>query len=328
MGPKLPSCCCFRKHGMKVHIQSVLTRQVLEETKRLCNQVPGNALALGFSGGMDSVVLAEALLRIGLKPLCLHINHGWRAKASRADEEWVRVWCRARGLKLEVKRLGAGVKRTEGEARKARWSFFRKMADKHGFGNLCLAHHADDRVETFFLQLLRGAGPDGLAGLREQRQIEGLNVLRPLLSFTKKELKLLAREWKLDWREDASNRSPDYFRNRVRHQLLPYLKKLSGRDPLPLILRTVRVLEGENAYWESELARDWPAELPLLQLRERPVGWQRRALRLWLAGRGVTDADFEQIEQIRLMLERDKPSKTNLSKSRCCRRRSGVLFVE
>ena len=286
------------------------------------------APALGFSGGMDSVVLAEALCRCGFRPLCLHVNHGWRAKASTEDEQWVRCWCRDRGLKLDVKRLGVGVKRTEGEARKGRWAFFRKMTVKHGLTSLYLAHHADDRVETFFLQLLRGAGPEGLAGLREQRQIEGLTVLRPLLAFTKKELKFVAREWKLDWREDATNRSPDYFRNRVRHRLLPYLKKLGGRDPLPLILRTIRVLEGENAYWESELSRTWPVQLPLLQLKGRSAGWQRRALRLWLVSRGVTDADFEQIEQVRLMLERVKPSKINLSKNRCCRRRSGVLQLD
>ena len=173
---------------MKEHNQSVLAGRVLAEMHRLCGQRPGAALALGFSGGMDSVVLLEGLLRSGFRPLCLHVNHGWRARAGLADEQWVRRWCRSRGLKLEVKRLGAVVKRTECEARKARWAFFNRMAARHGFKNLCLAHHADDRVETFFLQLLRGAGPEGLAGLREQRQIEGLNVLRPLLAFTKKEL--------------------------------------------------------------------------------------------------------------------------------------------
>ena len=311
---------------MKHKDHAVLEKKLLQEVERLCRSIDNPAL--GFSGGMDSVVLAEALLRLGRKPYCLHVNHRWRGEESEADERWVREWCRERKLKLAVRRPGRGIPRTEGAARTERMDFFRKTAEKHGIGAVFLAHHGDDHVETFFLQLLRGAGPEGLAGLHERRVIGGLTFLRPLLGFTKEELRCLARAWKLEWREDASNASPEYFRNRVRHRLLPYLKKLGGRDMSPLIARTARVLADENAYWDSILPESWPEKLPLKLLRGKAVAWQRRAVRAWLAGCGVTDAGFEQIEQVRLMLEQEKPSKINLSRDRCCRRRGGVLFVE
>ncbi|MDD5262981.1 MAG: tRNA lysidine(34) synthetase TilS [Methylacidiphilales bacterium] len=311
---------------MKIQNQAISEKKLLDAVASVCSKAPD--LALGLSGGLDSILLAESLLRLGLAPLCLHVNHGWRGRQSDADERWVRRWCREHGLKLLVKRLGRKVPRSEGEARKARWDFFNRAASRHGFRNLCLAHHADDQVETFFLQLLRGAGPEGLAGLREKRRIGSLTVLRPLLCFSKNELLRLARKWKLKWREDDSNKSPDYFRNRVRRRLLPYLKKLSGRDPAVLILRTVNVLAEENAYWEKMLPDKWPEKLSVREWKTRPPAWQRRAMRAWLASRGVGDADFDQIEAVVRLLNREKPSKVNLSRNRFCRRRRGVLFVE
>ena len=298
-----------------------LERRVLAAVEKLC------PAALAVSGGLDSMVLAEALRRLGRTTLCLHVNHGWRGKESDGDEEFVRRWCAAHGFDFAVRTLTAKTPRTEAAARAARWQFFTATLKRRKIKTLLLAHQANDLVETFFLQLLRGAGPDGLAGLQERREMDGITVLRPLLAFSRAELKVLAGHWKVIWREDASNQADDYFRNRVRRRLLPYLKKLSGRDPLTVIHRTARIIADENAFWERELPQVWPARLAVRSLAGKTVAWRRRALRAWLTAQGIANADFEQIEAVRGLLENEKPSRVNLSGGRHCRRRAGFLFV-
>jgi len=304
----------------------LLQKRLMAVCRHLCPAEGG--LALGLSGGMDSLLLAELLCRAGIRPLLLHFNHGWRGRESDRDEAWVKAWAGRHGLKLKTGRAGARVKKSEGAAREARWNFFRKSLAAAKIKHLLLAHHGDDLVETFWLQLLRGAGPEGLAGLEELRVIQGITVLRPLLGCRRAELKKLARYWKLDWREDASNQSPDYFRNRVRKRLLPYLTKLSGRDAGELTLRTARILAEENLFFEELLPRVWPEQLPLREWRDLSVALQRRGLRAWLQSRGVDNADFAQIEAVRGLLTREQPARVNLSRGRHCRRRAGVLFVE
>jgi len=300
--------------------------RVLAAVARLCP--PRGGLGLGVSGGLDSMVLAEALRRLGKEPLCLHVNHGWRGRQSDGDGKFVEGWCRKQRFPFVAKVLTTGVPRTEAAAREARWRFFTATLKKRKIRTLLLAHHADDLVETFLLQLLRGAGPDGLAGLQECRELDGIRVLRPLLAFGKKELQSLARHWQLAWREDASNQSDDYFRNRVRRRLLPYLQKLSGRDPLAVIRRTAQIIADENGFWEKELPKVWGSRLALRMFAGKSVAWKRRALRSWLVSQGVTNADFEQIEAVRGLLGRGNPSRVNLSGDRFCARRAGYLLVE
>ncbi|MDR1146692.1 MAG: tRNA lysidine(34) synthetase TilS [Verrucomicrobiales bacterium] len=310
---------------VKGHNIADLERRALAAVARACP--PTVPAAVAVSGGVDSLTLAEALRRLGRAPLCLHVNHGWRGRASDGDEQFVRAWCRARGLALTVKRLPARTPRTEAAARAARLTFFRQALRRRKLRSLLLAHHADDLVETFFLQLLRGAGPAGLAALTVRRELDGVEMVRPLLAFTKRELERLARHWRLTWREDATNGSEDYLRNRVRRRLLPYLRKLSGRDPLPVVRRAAQILADENVHWQRELPSVWPAALTVRLCAGHSVAWQRRALRAWLASRGVTDADFAQIEAVRGLLTDPKPSRVNLSRDRHCQRRAGRLFI-
>ncbi|MDR2463418.1 MAG: tRNA lysidine(34) synthetase TilS [Verrucomicrobiales bacterium] len=308
-----------KNHGGTVGLE----RRVLAAVGELCPP----RLAVAVSGGVDSMALAAALWRLGKKPLVLHVNHGWRGRQSDGDEKWVRDWCADHGLPFAFAKLAAGIPRTEAAARAARREFFAAELRRRKIKALMLAHHADDLVETFFLQLLRGAGPDGLASLTVRRRMGGIEILRPLLAFSKGELKKLARYWRLAWREDATNVSDNYFRNRVRRRLLPYLKKLGGRDPLTVIRRAAQIMADENVFWEGELPRVWPARLAAGFFSGKAVAWQRRALRAWLLAQGVTNAGFEQIEAVRGLLEKAGPSRVNLSQDRHCQRRAGFLSL-
>ncbi|MBM4456086.1 MAG: tRNA lysidine(34) synthetase TilS, partial [Verrucomicrobia bacterium] len=145
---------------------------------------PGTRLAAGLSGGADSVVLAEALHRLGAKPIVLHFNHRWRGKSAEADARWVQAWARARKLKTGLGRAGKAGRTGEGEAREARWKFFEKAVKAVKARELWLAHQADDQAETVLMQLLRGAGPEGLAGMGESSDRGKWRVVRPLLGFS------------------------------------------------------------------------------------------------------------------------------------------------
>lgn len=287
---------------------------------------PGTCWGLGLSGGVDSVVLAEAMRRCHLNFIALHLDHAWREN-SRADAAWVRQWCRARGLPCRTRRLRRPPA-SEAQARLARMNFFRERTASHHLAGIWLAQHADDLVETFLLQLMRGAGPEGLASLHPDRDIDGLRLIRPLLNFAKSDLIQLARHWKLEWREDDSNQSDRHRRNRIRNRLLPALKKWMERDPTPLIHRTATILAAENEFWETLLPATYPEKISVKNLQPQSVAYQRRYLRAWLKSRGIGNASFEQIENARALLEGGRPAKANLSAGRYVRRSQSRLYIE
>jgi tRNA(Ile)-lysidine synthase len=181
-------------------------------------------------------------------------------------------------------------------ARQCRHQFFARLAAKLGIRKIALAHHADDQVELFFLRLLRGAGPEGLAGMPEMSPSPvdpSLTIIRPLIETTKEELRAYAKAHKIPFREDATNASVSILRNRIRHKLLPLLK----RDYQPGLTRTVlRIMdligaESEFVAHENERNGDPFENLPL--------ALQRRRIQEQLYAAGV-DANFDLIEDLRL----------------------------
>jgi len=288
----------------------------------------GEVIGLGLSGGMDSVVLAEALRRSGIPFEAWHFNHGWRGKESESDAHWVRDWCRERAIRFRLGKARPGGAQTEARGRKLRWDFFRRQAELRGVGELWLAHHADDRAETFLLQLLRGAGPAGLSGVRSERRIFGIRVKRPLVVFRRAELAELARHWKLDWKEDASNLDLKHRRNAVRHRLLPYLDRIAGRSVAPLLARTAEILEDENDHWDAVLGGEPGDRLPVAGLRKRSVAWQRRAVQKWLAHHRIPGVGFDEIEAVRGLLHAARPARVNLCGGWHGRRTRGEIWLE
>lgn len=287
----------------------------------------GERVAVGLSGGMDSIVLSEALCRCGIPFVALHFNHRWRGRQSGGDARWVERWCGKRKVPFQGGRAEKAGMTSEGEAREERWSFLRGSLGKRKIAHLWLAQHGDDLVETFLLQLLRGAGPEGLAGLQDVRERDGIQVVRPLLEFDKIGLREVAKSWKLEWREDPSNADLAMFRNRVRRKLLPYLERMARRPVRDQLWRTARLMADENRFWESEMPAEWPDEAPV-SIRLKPLAWQRRYLRGWLKHHRVADLNFELLEKVRNLLSDMTRHKINLPGNRHCRRRSGKLWIE
>ena len=255
-------------------------------------------VAVGVSGGADSVVLAEAVWRAGRKPVILHFNHRWRGRVGDADAKWVEAWGKKRGLRVVVGRAPKAGRTGEGEARELRWNFFRQAAKRCGVKELWLAQQADDQAETVLMQLLRGAGPDGLAGMAERSNQAGMVVVRPLLGLTREEVRRAAKEEGLSWREDSTNEDERGWRWRVRRKVLPYLAKSYGREVRVALCRAAEIFAGEREHWKKELGTI-PVRPDVREWRKKTVAWQRRAVRGWLEQVTYRGANYAEIEGVR-----------------------------
>jgi tRNA(Ile)-lysidine synthase len=287
-----------------------------------------DTLLIGVSGGIDSVALLHALVRTGRRPVVAHFDHGWR-KESAADAAWVQELAREMGLKFAGGKMRAAVKkRREAEARTARYAFFSRTARRLSIPHLVLAHQADDQVETFLLQLLRGSGAAG-RGMDALSERDGLILHRPWLGVWRREIHAYARAHRLAWREDATNRDTRHRRNLLRQRVLPYLRKQISPQVAENLWRAAEIARAES-HWLDTLcleAADAP-ELTVKTLRTGPLARQRRTILRWLQQRGIRDLGFADVEAVRGLVERDRPAKVNLSGGRHARRRAGKIFVE
>jgi len=256
----------------------------------------GQKVMLAVSGGLDSMVLLHTLRRLSSRHrwrlTVAHFNHQLRGRSSDADEKLVHQTATAMKLpfvagRADVREFARISKLSiEMAARKLRHDFFARVANERKICIIALAHHADDQVELFFLRVLRGAGGEGLAGMkwRAPSPVDSKIVLvRPLLGATKAEMRGFARENKIRFREDATNASLDLPRNRVRHELLPLLQQHYQPALTKTVLRLMEIV-GAEADVVGEMARRWLKETGRDAALRRPgdsrVGRRCRAARL------------------------------------------------
>lgn len=281
----------------------------------------GEAVLVGVSGGLDSMVLLEVLFRLArqheLKLAVAHFNHQLRGESSDADEALVRRTARKLKLKLFAARGDVrGCAREqqvslEMAARTLRHDFLARTAAAEGFRRVALAHHADDQVELFLLRLVRGAGPEGLSGMKwvgVSPANPEIKLVRPLLTCAKAELGAYAFDQRVAFREDRTNACTDMLRNRIRHKLLPLLRKSYQPAFDVVVTRLMEILRAEDevvreiaaeALARTKQARNAPAVFNGL-----PRAVQRRLLRSQLVRLGIAP-EFDVVEGIRLRA--DKP---------------------
>jgi tRNA(Ile)-lysidine synthase len=336
----------------------------LSADSRVTRDFPPNARYLiGVSGGRDSVALLHWLISLGYERLIVcHLNHRLRGRSGDADARFVnklveRYNKQALGLprtrtgkrsprpitdgsiefdlgSANVRALAKKQKMSiETAAREARYAFFAETARRRNCRTIFVAHHADDLVETFLINLFRGAGNAGLAAMREisTRRIDGvdLTIVRPFLCVWRKEIDDYVSEHLLKFREDATNKNLTPLRNRIRHRIIPYLEKMLGRNIRQNIWRTVMIAADEEKWIESELHDATHADFSVVKLRALPIALQRRALLKWLRAQNVTDVGFDAIERVRSLADPDtRIAKVNLPENRHARRRAGKIFLE
>ncbi|MEW6312476.1 MAG: tRNA lysidine(34) synthetase TilS [Pseudomonadota bacterium] len=250
----------------------------------------GGRVAVGLSGGLDSIVLFDLLVSLAtahdLALSALHVNHGISRNAARWAE-FCAALCERHGVPCQVAVLqvqaGPG-ESLEAAARDARYAEYARLSANC----IALAHHADDQAETLLLQLLRGAGVKGLSAMPEARAFAGKTLLRPLLDFTRAELEAYACEHSLQWIEDESNADTSYDRNFLRHEVLPLLARRypAYRTTLGRAARhfaeTAQLLDQLAALDAGDAVHD-PSRLPLAALRALDVPRAGNLLRYFLA---------------------------------------------
>jgi tRNA(Ile)-lysidine synthase len=263
---------------------------------------------VGLSGGADSVALTDALAalrrRRGLRVVAAHLDHGLRPGAAE-DSAFCAGLCRSLDVPLRSGRAdvrGRAAREKGGieqAARRERFAFLRRVAAEEGAAAIAVAHTRDDQAETLLLRLLRGAGATGLAGMRSRSG----DVVRPLLAVSRREVLGYLRERGLAWREDPSNLDTAHRRNRVRHELLPYLEARFNPRVRAALARTAALLADEAAHVRAEaealldgIAREEDGAVVLRRapLAGAPKALARAALRQALAragGLGQVGAD-------------------------------------
>jgi tRNA(Ile)-lysidine synthase len=273
----------------------------------------GQSILVAVSGGLDSMVLLELLARLsrkhGWRLSVAHLNHRLRGRSSDADERLVARAAKELGLRFvnesaDVQRYAREQKLSvEMAARALRHGFLARVALRLKIGTIALAHHADDQVELFFLRLFRGAGSEGLAGMKWQNpspQDPRIRLTRPLLDHSKHDLRSFAEEQGVRFREDATNAQLDFQRNRIRHELLPLLAKEYQPALNRVILRQMDILAAESDY-VTQMAREWLKNPQAFEAM--PVAIQRRCLQIQAVDQGLL-ANFELIEALRLNANR------------------------
>jgi tRNA(Ile)-lysidine synthase len=191
-------------------------------------QLKDKKLLLAVSGGVDSMVLLDLFYKLKFDICVAHCNFQLRGKESDADELLVREICQDGYIPYFINSFDTLEFAKENKlsiqlaARKLRYDWFQEIISL-GFDYVLTAHHLDDNVETFLINFTRGTGLEGLTGIPAQNG----NIIRPLLPFSREEIENYAQQNKIQWREDSSNASDKYFRNKLRHDIVPILKEFN-----------------------------------------------------------------------------------------------------
>lgn len=198
----------------------------------LSNNLPflfGKKLLLATSGGLDSMVMAHLFKSLNFEFALAHCNFQLRGKESNEDQIFVQNYAEANGISVFITQFDTqsfannNKLSTQVAARELRYKWFYELLEKENFDYILTAHHFDDTIETFLIHLIRGSGLEGFTGIPVQNQ----SVIRPLLAFSREDISNYAVANAIQWREDSSNSSDKYLRNKVRHDLVPLLKDLN-----------------------------------------------------------------------------------------------------
>jgi tRNA(Ile)-lysidine synthase len=285
---------------------------------------------VGVSGGADSValLLSLRLFRPDLDLFVAHLNHQTRGEESDADREFAVSFGESVGVPVVARSLDAFTHvqhpNLEARFRLARLALFREIATSHRAAGVILAQHADDRAETTLMRLLRSVEPGALDAIRGNVILEGLRVVRPLLGVRRKELERFLRERGQTWRDDSSNRSDAFARNRLR-------MFLRSRPQFSEALLRLAEAAGRYRAWVEACSPELPTQLSSGDLADLPDPLARHSVRRWIRACGIgMDSVSPALVKAILTMARDSASRpaVNLPGGAIARRRRRIIEIE
>lgn len=296
-----------------------LERAILETIRQRQLLHDGERVVVGVSGGADSMSLLHVLAKIAKELsfgiVVAHINHLLRSEEADREEALVEdqatllgLPCRITRVRVEdmARRQGLSV---EHAGRLVRYDFFAEIARQFGAAKIAVAHTADDQAEEILLRMLRGTGRKGLSGMDYCRD---KTIIRPLLDTPKADLIDYLNDLRIPYLEDSSNQQQKYLRNRVRHELLPFLEQKFNPDIRATLRRTAAILKEEDEYLDEAARAAYPlavveertsaGDFPVLTLRkgailDLPRAISRRLIEAMLIRLSIQPG-FEQIEAV------------------------------
>lgn len=225
-----------------------------KEIAKISPKYQNKKFLLAVSGGADSMVLANLFQIQNSKFQVAHVNYHFRGEDSDLDQNLVEKLCSENQIKFHLKNVSEEEKREmkslQNWAREVRYYFFFKVLKEENLDYIVTAHHLNDELETFIINLSRGSGIKGLSGIPNNEN----RILRPLLKFTKDEIYTFAKENNIAFREDKSNEKDDYLRNKIRNQLTPKIVEIFPQF-LEQFGESLSYLNSVNEFYQNEIEK-------------------------------------------------------------------------
>lgn len=240
--------CFFRKNLLNLKMLEKFQNHIIQNFDFLI----GKRLLLATSGGLDSMIMVDLFHKLSFDMAIAHCNFQLRGIESFEDQKFVQNYANANEIDVFTTQFDTTTFAKDFKlsiqvaARELRYSWFYELLETKKYDYILTAHHADDNLETFAINLIRGTGLEGLTGIPAQNG----NIIRPFLIFSRQEIEQYANENNLEWREDSSNTSDKYLRNKIRHNLVPVLKELNP-DFLSSFLKTQAYLQESKTMAED-----------------------------------------------------------------------------
>ncbi|WP_108508300.1 tRNA lysidine(34) synthetase TilS [Polynucleobacter acidiphobus] len=282
----------------------------MASSKKSKPKTQAKRIGVAFSGGLDSVVLLDAVSKAYPNDVvyALHVHHGLQAQA----DEWL-LFCERLAKRYKIAfdfrllhlPITANI---EAHARQARYEELLGLCDQHQLDHLLFAHHQHDQAETVLLQLLRGAGPAGLAGMPAHKELQSPNgrtvhLWRPLLEQDRTQLQTYAKQHQLSWVEDPSNQNTRYRRNAIRKKILPELEQIQG-GAIANLARSAQWLAQSQVLMDQLAqhdARTWINRnqlniVPLVTLHRQDLARATNVMRYWLKRNQLSMPSTERLQ--------------------------------
>lgn len=267
---------------------------------------PGKRILVAVSGGQDSLCLLKIIMDLRLKwdweIAIAHCDHGWPSDIGISDH--VKRISKDWNIDFYLKQTRI-LKITESVAREWRYKALLEIAKENNFSEIVTGHTSSDLAETVIYNLIRGAGSHGLSVLTWTRTlVDSINLVRPLLNISRAETLFFCKQFNLPVWEDEVNTNFNYVRNRIRKQLVPYLKLNFNPQVEKTLYQTAKVLKAESDYLEKEaqkilklVTNEEKTQLKKKLLKRIPLALQRRVIRMFLQYNNLRAPNFEQIEE-------------------------------
>ncbi|MBR6164225.1 tRNA lysidine(34) synthetase TilS [bacterium] len=208
-----------------------------------------STIIVGFSGGWDSMCLLDIMKQLrdeeGFLLIAAHLNHNWRGEESEREKERCREFCEKNDITFVSQTLPEDTKESEAVAREYRYNFFMDCAEEFQADVVLTAHTKSDNAETILYRIIKGTGLNGLEGIRELRELNGVKIIRPILNFTRKDIENYCITHELFPNSDTSNLNTKYARNNIRHNIMPAIKTINSNIENSLIT-LAEIASGNN----------------------------------------------------------------------------------